>query len=82
MLRERGRERGKRECEKEGGREREGESEKRREGERGKERVRKGGRERELITLLNGSIIIYKSFKFECFLNELDKIITLVKIFK
>ena len=48
-------------------------------GERGKERVRKGGR--ELITLLNGSIVIYKSFKFECFLNELDKIITLVKFF-
>ena len=58
-----------------GGRERETE------GESGKERVRKGGR-RELITLLNGSIVIYKSLKFKFFLNELDKIIRLVKFFE
>ena len=68
LERERGRER-----KEKGGRERETK------GERGKERVRKGWR--ELITLFNGSIVIYKSFKFVYFLNELDKIITLVKFF-
>ena len=53
-----------------------------------KERGRTGKREwekegwREFITLLKGSIVIYKSFKFECFLNELVKIITLVKFFE
>ena len=56
------------------------EREREREGEREGSRVgNEGGR--ELITLLNGSIVVYKSFKFECFFNELDKIITLVNFF-
>ena len=63
--------------EREGEGERGGERERETEGARGKERVREEGR--ELPTLLNGSIVIYKSFQFEFFLNELDKIITLVK---